>query len=175
AKNDRFVAIADRKMCAASCRAPFVHGLVLPRLAPITGIEDVRKATPPELEGLWTFAWDVAGTIPDLGDDAAFVINPRGARSLNHLHVHIVRRSTALSAFVDLPDQRVVVVDDREAIWSAAREAARRGGFGDWGLLVTRDAGGRYVVVAVRQPNAIMSGDRTGGNPERLYTLAECR
>src|SRR5262249_38075590 len=34
AKNDRFVAIADRKMCAASCRAPFVHGLVLPRLAP---------------------------------------------------------------------------------------------------------------------------------------------
>ncbi|HTY20046.1 MAG TPA: CDP-diacylglycerol diphosphatase [Geobacteraceae bacterium] len=151
AESKEFVAIRDRKMC--DCPDGFVHGLVVPR-SRVTGVEDTGRP-----DGIWEFAWaEAAKRLKE--DEIALAVNPKGKRSQDQLHVHIVRLRKG-----SLPDdmRRMVRVDSLRGVWDAASGKAAKLNWTDYGVLVTRGAGSGYMVVI------------DDGSPEYDYTLANCR
>jgi CDP-diacylglycerol pyrophosphatase len=153
AEEREYVAIRDLKMCA--CPAGFVHGLALPRTR-VTGVEDPRR--PP---GIWAFAWGVARERIPREDEIALVVNPRQDRTQDQLHVHIVRLGPGARERVTAAAARVADLGD---VWDAAARSAQERGLADYGVLVTRDAGGAgFLVLAQR------------ASPESDFTAASCR
>lgn len=151
AESKEFVVIRDRKMCG--CPEGFVHGLVIPRKR-VTGVEDPNRP-----DGIWEFAWAAAaGRLPE--KEIALAVNPKGTRSQDQLHVHIVRLRSR-----DIPDdpRRSVWVDSLRTVWQAAAGKAVQLDLRDYGVLVTRRAPGGYLVVIDE------------GSPEYKFTQAECR
>jgi len=148
-----YVAIRDRKMCG--CEAGFVHGLAIPR-ARIIGIEDPKRP-----DNIWSFAW--AAARKRIGNDAeiALAVNPASTRGQDQLHVHIVRlRPNARKGF---DDSRSAHVSSFIDIWSAAAKKAELLGLKDYGVLVTKQAEGDFLVVVEEK------------SPEKEFTLGECR
>jgi len=147
-----YVAIRDIKMCG--CDSEFVHGLAIPR-ASVTGIEDPRRP-----DSIWKFAWDVARTHIGNEDVIALAVNPPSLRSQDQLHIHIVRL---------LPDARVRFTEARSmhlpsliGIWSAAAGIASRAGLTDYGVLVTKNPEGDFLIVIEEK------------SPEKLFTRWDC-
>lgn len=150
AETNDFVAIRDRKMCG--CPDGFVHGLALPR-SRVTGVED-----PARPDGIWDFAWKAAEQkLPE--NDIALAVNPQSRRSQNQLHVHIVRvRRESLPTDA----ARTAHIDSLAKVWETAARKAADLNWKDYGVLVTRDAAGKYLVVI------------DDGSPERDCTLWGC-
>jgi CDP-diacylglycerol pyrophosphatase len=150
AESQEFVVIRDRKMC--DCSAGFVHGLALPR-SRVTGVED-----PGRPDGIWKFAWEAA--VKRLKEnEIALAVNPKGERSQDQLHVHIVRvRRETLPA----DPQRVARVDSLDRVWYAAARKAAELDWKDYGVLVAKGAANEYLVVV------------DDGSPEDKYTQAKC-
>lgn len=163
---DRSVAIRDRKMCLTRRKATpdlaFIHGLLLP-LALLCGVED--PALPEAGRGLWADAWNAArARLPEA--EIVLAINPPSLRSLNHLHIHILRGNG--SAFAP---GRSFEVSDLAEVWQAARAFSRtrpETANGDYGIAVRRHFTGYLVVV---EPGVL---ERTQ-NPESLYGIPEDR
>lgn len=150
---EAFVAIRDIKMCG--CPAAFVHGLAIPR-DPVTGIEDRRR--PP---GIWAFAWDVARQRIAETSEIALVVNPPDLRSQDQLHVHLVRLQPGARARIDASaPERVTQLDQ---VWDAASRRAARTGLAGYGVLVTPDPAGGFLVL----PGA--------ASPESEFTVSRCR
>jgi hypothetical protein len=165
--NGRSAAIRDRKMCLSRRKAQpdpaFVHGLLLP-LSPLCGVEDPSLADERNAgRGLWSDAWTAARTrLPE--GEIVLAINPPNLRSLNHLHIHILRGNGRAFA-----PERTLVIDDLDDVWRAARAfAATRPetGGGQYGIAVRR-RGERYEVVV--EPGLPARRE----NPEYLYGVAE--
>lgn len=150
AETRNFVAIRDRKMCG--CPEGFVHGLALPR-SRVTGIED-----PARPDGIWAFAWQVAKQkLPE--SEISLAVNPRNRRSQDQLHVHIVRvRKDSLPTDTG----RTARIDSLAKVWETADRKAGDLKWKDYGVLVTKDAKGKYLVVV------------DDGSPERDFTVWEC-
>lgn len=151
AETKDFVAIRDRKMCG--CPDGFVHGLALPR-SRVTGVED-----PPRPDGIWAFAWKVAEQkLPE--NEISLAVNPKSRRSQDQLHVHIVRvRRDSLP----MDAERTAHIDSLSKVWETAARKAADLKWKDYGVLVTKDAKGKYLVVV------------DDGSPEKDFTVAECR
>ena len=148
-----YVLIRDRKMCG--CATGFVHGLVIPR-ARIRGIEDPRRP-----DDIWGVAWAAAWKRIADEDAIALVVNPRGLRSQDQLHIHIVRlRSDARGRFDGARSERVQNLDE---VWSTAAKKADTAKLQDYGVLVTRHRDGGFLVLVDER------------SPEKLYTLWECK
>lgn len=146
-----YVAMRDMKMCG--CPDGFVHGLAMPR-ARITGIEDPRRP-----DGIWAFAWNAARQ--RIGDprDIALVVNSPRVRSLNQLHVHLLRlRADARAEFTA---ENSVPVESLADVWHVA--AKKAGGGTDYSILVAAADAGGYVVVIDKQKS-----------PEKRFARATC-
>ncbi|HEX9079989.1 MAG TPA: CDP-diacylglycerol diphosphatase [Desulfuromonadaceae bacterium] len=151
AESKEFVAIRDRKMC--DCPDGFVHGLAIPR-SRVTGVED-----PARPDGIWRFAWEAALKRMD-ANEVALVVNPKGERSQDQLHVHIVRvRRESLPS----DPLRTAHVRSLDRVWYAAARKAAELDWKDYGVLVARDTEGAYLVVV------------DNASPEHKFTRAECR
>lgn len=149
AETPEFVAIRDIKMCG--CPAGFVSGLAMPRTR-VTGIEDPRRP-----DGIWPFAWSVAlGKIANAGE-IGLVINPRGARTQNEMHVHIERLRPVGRAAIDAtpdaaghvhvegaPPITALELATLDRVFSDAVARVGEAGIGDTGILVAARAGGGY-------------------------------
>lgn len=145
-----FFAMRDLKECG--CPADFVHGLVLPK-RPVTGVED-----PARPDGIWAWAWQVgAQRLPP--QRLALVVNPRGQRSQDQLHVHLVAIKEGLRAQVD---QGSVAIARPEQAWSMAQRMADQQGLKEYGVVVTQSPQGGWQVLISAQ------------SPERLYTQYRC-
>lgn len=155
-----FVVIRDYKMCNCTGDASFIHGLALP-LTRTAGVEG-----PARPDGIWPFAWNVALEKIGRGNAAAIglAINPRGMRSQNQMHIHIVRlREDYLRRLAAHPEyvKREVKVASLDQVWQQAPPpAAVDGGFDNFGLLVTAAEGGGYTV-RVTSPNISPEGEFT--------------
>jgi CDP-diacylglycerol pyrophosphatase len=150
AESKDFVVIRDRKMCG--CPEGFVHGLALPRKR-VSGVE-----APARPEGIWEYAWAAAvRRIPE--NEIALAVNPRGQRSQDQLHVHLVRVNRE-----SLPadPRRTARVDTLGAVWKIAAGKAAELTWQDYGVLVVKGSDSGYLVV--------IDEDSTEGR----YTLAEC-
>jgi CDP-diacylglycerol pyrophosphatase len=148
-----YVAIRDRKMCG--CAFGFVHGLVIPR-AQISGIEDPKRP-----DKIWGIAWAIARKRIVNEDTIALVVNPPGSRSQDQLHIHIVRlRDDARRHFNEVRSGRLWNINK---VWNAAAEIAKAAKLVDYGVLVTLDRGGGYLVLVDEK------------NLEKLYTQWECK
>ena len=148
-----YITIRDIKMCG--CDKDFVHGLVIPRTR-ITGVEDPRRP-----DGIWNFAW--AEARKHIQNDAAIalVVNPANWRSQDQLHVHIVRLlSHAHRRFSDTTSVRVHSLG---SVWHQAANKAARLGLQDYGVLVTKQQEGDFLVQVEEK------------SPEKMYTQWECR
>ncbi len=148
-----YVAIRDVKMCG--CEEDFVHGLAIPR-ARVTGIEDANRP-----DGIWNFAWDVARKRIREETAIALAANPQGLRSQNQLHVHIVRLAT--DARQRFAAARSAPVRSLGEVWNAAADKAALAGLKDYGVLVTKQPEGDFLVLIDEQ------------GPEKAYTLWKCR
>jgi len=149
------VAIRDLKMCG--CAAPFVHGLALP-LARISGIEAAELAV-----GIWPFAWRVAREhIPDEAS-IALVVNSKGRRTQDQLHIHLVRlRPNARDRFAHGLSGTVATLDD---VWSLAEKLAQQHAFEDYGVLVAKGQQGDFTVLVGSAKQSL----------EFEYTQSTCR
>lgn len=148
-QTEEFVAFRDIKMC--SCPSDFVHGLVLP-IKPITGVEDPNRP-----DDIWVLAWEVGISKID-PNQLALIVNPKNHRSQDQLHVHLVRlKSDARSA---LYGTSVINLD---SVWQTAQHMADGKGLKDYGVLVTVNPQGGYLVVIDED------------SPEYKYSLATCR
>ncbi len=148
-----YAVIRDKKMCG--CAPGFVHGLVIPR-SRITGIEDPRRP-----DSIWNIAWAAAQKRIGNASSIALVVNPPGLRTQDQLHVHIVRlRSKAYEHF---DAARIARVRSLDNVWSAAANKAATSNLQGYGVLVTRDPEGGFLVVVEE------------GSPEKLYTQGVCR
>lgn len=153
AETDAYVAFRDRKMCG--CPQDFLHGLVVPR-ARVTGLEDPLRP-----DGIWGFAWATA--LKKIGDEsvAALAVNPPGKRAQDQLHVHILRlRPDARQRFAKTRMARVQKLDE---VWRSAGKMAGVAGLADYGILVTSDPAGGFIVVV------------DSVSPEKSYGLERCR
>lgn len=151
AESLEFVVIRDRKQC--DCADGFVHGLAIPR-SRVTGVED-----PARPDGIWQFAWDAAlkRLTPD---EAALAVNPKGERSQDQLHVHIVRvRRESLPT----DSRQSTRVDSLDRVWYAAARKAAELEWKDYGVLVVRDADAGYRVIVDHE------------STEYKYTRPKCR
>ncbi|HUJ19673.1 MAG TPA: CDP-diacylglycerol diphosphatase [Nitrospirota bacterium] len=148
-----YVAIRDRKMCG--CEAGFVHGLAIPRTR-VIGIEDPNRP-----DNIWSFAWAAAKKRISNEAEIALAVNPASTRGQDQLHVHIVRlQPDARGRFDDSRSARVSSFGD---IWSAAAKKAALLGLKDYGVLVTKQAEGDFIVLV---------GEKS---PEKAFTQGECR
>lgn len=148
-----YVVIRDRKMCG--CPSGFVHGLVIPR-ARIIGTEDPRRP-----DNIWSIAWAMARKRIAEENAIALVVNPRGSRTQDQLHIHIVRLLSDARRRFD--GARSVRLRNLDEVWSAAAKKATTAKLKDYGVLVARHPeGGFFVLVDER-------------SPEKLYTQGECR
>lgn len=153
AEDDDYVVIRDIKMCG--CPDGFVHGLALPR-SRVTGVEDPERPN-----GIWSFAWDAARK--RIGDESAIalVVNPKGLRSQDQLHVHIVRlRSDTRQKLDKLTVKRVPCLAE---VWNAAAQRARAERLDDYGVLVASHPEGGFMMLVEKK------------SPERVYTEEVCR
>jgi CDP-diacylglycerol pyrophosphatase len=151
AESKEFVVMRDRKMC--DCPEGFVHGLALPR-GRVSGVED-----PARPDGIWEYAWAAAARrMPE--NEIALAVNPRGKRSQDQLHLHLVRiRTDSLPA----DPRRMARVDTLGAVWKVAASKAVGLGWHDYGVLVVKGADSGYLVVIDQE------------STEYRYTVAECR
>jgi CDP-diacylglycerol pyrophosphatase len=151
AESRDFVVIRDRKMC--SCPDEFVHGLALPR-GQVTGVED-----PARPEGIWAYAWKAAAQrMPE--NEIALAVNPKGKRSQDQLHVHLVRvRRESLPS----DPRKTARIDALNSVWQAAAGKASELAWQDYGILVVKGMNSGYLVVV------------DDGSPEYTFTRAECR
>lgn len=151
-QSKEFVAIRDRKMCG--CPGDFVHGLAIP-LRKVTGVEDPQRP-----DGIWEFAWK-AGLGRKIDEmELALAVNPKRGRSQDQLHVHVVR---VIRQKLPQDAGHATHVDSLDKVWYAAAQMAAGLNWKDYGVLVTRGADGRYVVLV------------DDHSPERDFTAAECR
>jgi len=132
------------------CPSDFVHGLVLPR-KPVTGVEDPNRP-----DGIWQIAWGV-GTTKISYNTLALVVNPKSHRSQDQLHVHIVQLK---------PDARSqmsgITISNLDRVWGTAAHLAEMRGLSDYGVLVTQNPQGGYLVVIDTE------------SPEYKFTVATC-
>lgn len=146
--NRRAAAIRDIKMCRLNgTKQPqdegFLHGLLLPLEPFLCGVEDpLLYAKKESFDFLWKDAWDAAlkRNLPE--GQITLVINPREWRSMDHLHIHIMRSN--LKTFS--PDDGThahVLLDSLDNVWDEADKLARR----KLGM-VARDYG-----IAIRRSN----------------------
>jgi len=150
--SDEYVALRDIKMCG--CPKGFVHGLALPR-SPVRGVED-----PSRPDGIWQFAWAAAAGRIDL-DSLALAVNPARRRSQDQLHVHILRlKPDARRQLGGILAGRIDRLDD---VWRLAASGAASRGLDDYGVLVMRDADGRFAVAV------------TPDSPEAAFTESVCQ
>jgi CDP-diacylglycerol pyrophosphatase len=151
AESKDFVVIRDRKMC--DCPDEFVHGLALPR-GRVTGVED-----PARPEGIWAYAWKAAAQrMPE--NEIALAVNPKGKRSQDQLHLHLVRvRRESLPS----DPRKTARIDVLGSVWQAAAGKAAELAWQDYGILVVKGADTGYLVVV------------DDGSPEYIFTRAECR
>ena len=148
-----YVVIRDLKMCG--CAYGFVHGLVIPR-ARITGIEDPKRP-----DTIWNIAWAAAGKRIKEEKTIALVVNPRGLRTQDQLHIHIVRlQSDARKRFDRAKSSHVRNLDE---VWSAAAKKAAEAKLQDYGVLVALHRDGGFLVLVDER------------SPEKLYTRWECK
>ncbi len=154
AETREYVALRDIKMC--SCLPEFVHGLALPR-TPVTGVEALQRP-----DGIWAFAWAVAQDKIRDDDATALVVNSARLRTQDQLHVHLVRlRNDARLRF----SGRLAPVLRLDQVWGAAtRLAAEQPPLNDYGVLVTSDLKGGYVVLVESNERSL----------ERSYTQRTC-
>ena len=139
-------------MCG--CSEEFVHGLALPR-HPVTGVEDLRRP-----EAIWQFAWN-AGSQRIKVNELALVVNPARLRSQDQLHIHLLRlRNDARSRLTVDIVKRVATLD---GVWNVAEVIAKAQGLADYGVLVSSDLAGGYLVSV------------TSGSPEEAFTDWRCR
>ncbi len=160
AKNSRFAAIRDIKMCGC-LGSGFIHGLAIP-LAKVTGLEDVSRLPP----AIWRFAWSAAaGKIKD-EDSIALAVNPPKWRSQDQLHIHLVR--LAPGARQRIANFGPITVKGLGGIWAAEERLAKNKGLaqGSYGLILARDLTARGFEIAVIPASA--------GSPEYLFTQALC-
>lgn len=151
AESPQFVVIRDRKMC--DCPDGFVHGLALPR-SRVTGVED-----PGRPEGLWEYAWIAAAQrMPE--NEIALAVNPKGKRSQDQLHVHLVRVHRESLPSDPLRTARVAALG---SVWQVAAARAAALAWQDYGILVVKGAADGYLVVI--DVDSI----------EDKFTQAECR
>jgi CDP-diacylglycerol pyrophosphatase len=94
-------------------------------------------------------------------DSIALVVNPPGSRSQDQLHIHIVRLRS--DARVRLDGERSGRVKNLDEVWSAAAKKANAEKLPDYGILVTRHRDSGFLVLVDEK------------NPEKLYTLWECK
>jgi CDP-diacylglycerol pyrophosphatase len=148
-----YVVIRDRKMCG--CAPDFEHGLVIPR-SRITGIEDPRRP-----DSIWSIAW--AAAQKRITDDSviALVVNPPGLRTQDQLHVHIVRLQSAARELFDAA--RIAQVKSLDDVWKAVAKKAATLNLHSYGVLVTPNLEGGFLVVVET------------GSPEKMYTKWKCR
>lgn len=153
----KFVAIMDYKMCGCVDKS-FVHGLALPR-ARVTGVEDAGH----RVEGIWQFAWEEALKKIKAKEDIVLAANPRGRRTQDHFHIHLVRLAPGARKKLDaLSPRRVKNLGD---VWAAADSHAAAAGLapGTYGIAVAHQAdGAQFLVVA------------TTDSPEGLLTVHHC-
>lgn len=148
-----FVVLRDRKMC--DCPGEFVHGLVIPK-SRVTGVEDPRRP-----DGIWEFAWKNALKRIDDPSAAALVVNPVAARAQDQLHVHIIRlRKDARQRFCNAAVAHVRKLCE---VWQAAAKTAAAAGLRDYGVLVTTDPQGGFLVLVDK------------ASPEKQYGIERCR
>ncbi|SNX27908.1 CDP-diacylglycerol pyrophosphatase [Polynucleobacter meluiroseus] len=147
AQNDKYTVIRDIKMCG--CPAEFVHGLAMPRNV-VTGVEDANRP-----EAIWQFAWDSAIEKIDV-ESLALVVNPRGQRSQNQLHIHLLRLNAGARERFD--QYSGVYVQNLEHVWAEAAKSAKAKGLNDYGVLVARVPGNQYLVIAIADsPEALLT------------------
>jgi len=151
AESKEFVVLRDRKMCG--CPEEFVHGLAIPRNR-VTGVEDSGRP-----DGIWEYAWAAAAQrMPE--NEIALAVNPRGKRSQDQLHVHLVRvKRESLPA----DPRQTARVDSLGSVWNAAAAKAVELAWQDYGVLVVKGADNGYLVV--------IDDDST----EKKYTRVQCR
>jgi CDP-diacylglycerol pyrophosphatase len=153
AADEDYAVIRDIKMCG--CPEEFLHGLILPRWR-VTGVED-----PGCPDGIWEVAWDVACKRIKDESSIALVVNPKGWRSQDQLHVHVVRlRQDARQKFDKLTMTRVQCLDE---VWTAASQRAASEGLDDYGVLVASNPQGGFMLLVEKY------------SPERMYTEERCR
>jgi CDP-diacylglycerol pyrophosphatase len=94
-------------------------------------------------------------------DAIALVVNPRGSRTQDQLHIHIVRlRSDTRGRFDGARSGRVRNLDE---VWRTAAKRATTAKLQDYGVLVARDPEGGFFVLVDEK------------SPEKMYTQGECR
>lgn len=150
-ETSEFVALRDRKMC--DCPQGFVHGLAVPRTR-VSGVED-----PSRPDGIWEFAWKAArGRIPEA--EIALAVNPKRLRSQDQLHIHLVKVIRE-----KLPRDKGTTerVDSLAKVWLTAARMAADLQWKDYGVLVTRNEDGGFLVVVDRE------------SPEKRFTRYSCR
>jgi CDP-diacylglycerol pyrophosphatase len=159
----RYVAFRDIKMCACPDNRNFVHGLAIP-FARVPGVEAANRP-----EGIFKFAWEVG--LQRLGGRAgelALAVNPRGLRSQDQLHVHIVRvRPDYMKQIAEHPRQilRTVRLKNLDKVWrEAPLPADQVYWFRDFGVLITSDGTDGWIL---RLTSPAIS-------PEDEYTVWEC-
>lgn len=151
ALNKSYAVIRDIKMCG--CPAEFIHGLAIPRDL-ITGVEDVNRE-----EGIWQYAWGIGLERID-PESLALVVNPKSQRTQNQLHVHILRlRENARADFINYPHAYIQNLDH---VWGISQRMASSLGLTDYGILITKEAPGQYVIIV--SPNS----------PEAQFTIWNC-
>lgn len=144
---------------------PYVHMDAIP-FATVIGDEDPKAW---DLKTIWSEAWKtgLAFKILDAGH-LLLVANPKGMRSQDQLHIHVVRvtdenKARLLDPGQDAdPGKRVApaYIDDLSQAWTAAQDNAAAlgkkmgidGGLdsANFGIAVTFDAErGKYAVIAV--------------------------
>jgi CDP-diacylglycerol pyrophosphatase len=93
-------------------------------------------------------------------NEIALAVNPKGRRSQDQLHVHLVRvRRESLPS----DPRRTVRIDALGLVWQAAAGKAAELAWQDYGVLVVKGADTGYLVVIVDD------------SPEYTFTRAECR
>ena len=153
AVDDDYVVIRDIKMCG--CPEGFIHGLALPRWR-VPGVEDAGSPN-----GIWEVAWDAACERIKDESSIALVVNPKGLRSQDQLHVHIVQlREDARQKFDKLTMTPVQCLDE---VWDAAAQRAVSEGLDDYGVLVASNPQGGFMLLVEKN------------SPERMYTEERCR
>jgi CDP-diacylglycerol pyrophosphatase len=151
AESKDFVVVRDRKMCG--CPEGFVHGLALPRNR-VSGVEAAARP-----DGIWEYAWtSAARRMPE--NEIALAVNPKGKRSQDQLHVHLVRVKRD-----SLPSdpRRTARIDALGSVWQVAAGKAAKLGWQDYGVLVVKGMESGYLVVIDEH------------STEYNYTRAECR
>ena len=151
ALNAKYVAIRDLSMCG--CPAGFFHGLAMPR-NPVTGIEDVNRE-----EGIWNFAWDQSSKSVET-ETLALLVNPRGERTQNQLHVHMLRLKDGASK--DFATYSRAYVHNLDEVWRISQQLADSQGLSDYGILVAKESSGTFVIVV------------TPHSPEGAFTVWGC-